>query len=80
VKDFEPHAALVAGPRGTEVIEQLVPQAAERLNSGGWLLMEISPTIERAARALVEADQRLVLEPTVKDVAGRARVLAAKRQ
>jgi release factor glutamine methyltransferase len=31
VKDHEPRAALVAGPRGTEVIERLVPQAAGRL-------------------------------------------------
>ena len=35
VKDYEPRVALVAGPRGTEVIERLVPQAAERLREGG---------------------------------------------
>ena len=33
VKDFEPRTALIAGPRGTEVIERLIPQAAERLNA-----------------------------------------------
>ena len=30
VRKFEPRAALLAGPRGTEVIERLIPQAAER--------------------------------------------------
>ncbi len=34
VKDHEPHTALVAGPRGTEVIEPLVAQSAERLRPG----------------------------------------------
>jgi release factor glutamine methyltransferase len=80
VKDFEPRAALVAGPKGTEVIERLIPQAAERLDAGGWLLMEVSPMIERAARALVEADRRFDLEGTLKDSAGQPRVLQARRQ
>jgi release factor glutamine methyltransferase len=79
VKDFEPHSALVAGPRGIEVIERLIPQAAERLNTSGWLLMEISPMIEPAARALVADEKRLSLETTIKDLAGQPRVLSARR-
>ncbi len=79
VKDYEPRSALVAGPRGTEVIERLIPQAAERLNPGGWLLIEVSPMIEPQVRTLVEADQRLALEPTVKDLAGQPRVVQARR-
>jgi release factor glutamine methyltransferase len=59
VKDFEPRTALVAGPRGTEVIERLIPQAAERLDPGGWLLLETSPMIEPQVRALIEAEKRL---------------------
>ena len=78
VKDFEPRSALVAGPRGTEVIERLIPQAAERLNPGGWLLIEVSPMIEPQVRALIEADERLSLEPTVKDLAGQPRVVQAR--
>ncbi|MCU0880379.1 MAG: peptide chain release factor N(5)-glutamine methyltransferase, partial [Pirellulaceae bacterium] len=31
VKDHEPHLALLGGPTGTEIIERLIPQAAERL-------------------------------------------------
>ena len=44
--------SLLAGPRGTEVIESLVAQAAERLRPGGHLLLEISPTIHDAVRTL----------------------------
>ncbi|HEX4149931.1 MAG TPA: peptide chain release factor N(5)-glutamine methyltransferase, partial [Pirellulales bacterium] len=46
VRKFEPRVALEAGPSGTEIIERLVVQAAERLLPGGWLLVEISPMIE----------------------------------
>ncbi len=35
VQAYEPRQALVAGPTGMEVIERLVPQAAERLAPGG---------------------------------------------
>ncbi len=80
VKDFEPRSALVAGPRGTEVIERLIPQAAERLNDGGWLLMEVSPMIEPQVRALLEAEGRFNVEPPVKDLAGQPRVVQARRK
>jgi release factor glutamine methyltransferase len=80
VKDFEPRSALVAGPRGTEVIERLIPQAAERLNDDGWLLIEVSPMIEPQVRALLESDGRFTAEATVKDLAGQPRVVQARRK
>lgn len=80
VADHEPHLALAAGPRGTDVIERLIPQAAERLRPGGHLLMEISPMIEMAVRELVAADSRFELRPTIKDLAGLARVVSAQRK
>lgn len=80
VREHEPHAALVAGERGTEVIERLIVQAAERLKPGGWLIVEVSPMIEPAVRELIAAEPRLELEPTVKDLAGLARVVQARRR
>lgn len=80
VRDFEPRLALVAGPRGTEVIERLIGQAAERLVPGGWLLMEISPQLDAAVRDLLAADARYELGPTVKDLAGLPRVVQARRK
>ena len=80
VRNFEPREALLAGPRGTEVIEALLPQAAERLCAGGHLLMEISPTIHEAVRALLAADERFQIGPTIKDLARLPRVVQARRQ
>ena len=59
VRRYEPTLALDGGPEGTTVIERLIPQAAERLRPGGWLLMEISPTIVGRVEQLLEADPRL---------------------
>jgi release factor glutamine methyltransferase len=80
VRDYEPHSALVAGPRGTEVIERLIVQAGKHLVSGGWVLTEISPQLETPVRQLVAADGRFELGPTVKDLAGLARVVQARRR
>ena len=80
VAAHEPRTALEAGPRGTEIIERLVVQAAEQLVAGGYLIFEISPMIEKAARALVEAEPQFELKPTVKDLAGLPRVVSARRK
>ena len=53
VKNFEPRRALVAGPQGVEVIERLVPQAADRLDPGGHLLVEISPMIHESVCKII---------------------------
>ncbi len=80
VRNFEPRLALVAGPRGTEVIERLVPQAANRLEPGGWLLLEVSPMIEAAVRELIAGHSGFELFPTLKDPAGLPRVVQARRK
>jgi release factor glutamine methyltransferase len=77
VRDFEPRQALVAGPTGVEVIERLVPAAADRLQPGGWLLLEISPMIERAVHEVITRDGRYATALTSPDLAGHARVVQA---
>jgi release factor glutamine methyltransferase len=79
VRKYEPRDALVAGPRGTEVIEALLPQAAARLLPGGQLLLEISPMIHDAVRSLLAADARFQLCPTINDLARLPRVVQAVR-
>jgi release factor glutamine methyltransferase len=79
VRDYEPRQALVAGRQGTEVIEALLPQAAERLNPGGHLLIEISPMVHDAVVTLVEADPRFQRGQTALDLARLPRVVQAKR-
>lgn len=79
VKNYEPHLALEAGENGTAVIEPLVAQAAEHLHSGGLLLIEISSMIAAAVERLVRETGSLELLPTLRDPAGHARVIQAKR-
>jgi len=79
VRDHEPHLALVAGPGGTDVIERLVPQAAERLRPGGALLIEVSPMIAPAVEQLVRSSGRFTVAPTLRDSANQARVIDAIR-
>ncbi len=78
VKRYEPRSALVAGPRGTEVIERLLPQAAEHLEPGGWLIFEISPMIAQSVRSLIDEKpwQSVAFH---KDLAGHERVVSAQR-
>jgi release factor glutamine methyltransferase len=80
VREFEPRAALVAGPKGTEVIEALLPQAAEHLAASGHILVEVSPTIHDAVLALLAADGRWEPGPTVRDLGRHPRVVQARRK
>lgn len=80
VRKYEPRQALVAGPNGTEVIERLIPQAAERLRPGGHLLIELSPMIHPAVCRLLAAEPRLDPQPTLKDFARHPRIAIARRR
>jgi release factor glutamine methyltransferase len=79
VRRFEPRSALWGGPIGDEIIARLVPQAADRLVQGGWLILEASPLIADRVAGHVRADGRFE-EPAIdKDLAGLARVIRARR-
>jgi release factor glutamine methyltransferase len=79
VRDYEPRAALVAGPKGTEVIERLLTQAADRLRIGGWLFVEISPMIEASVAEFIAGLGRFQQRRTIKDIAGQPRVVQVER-
>ena len=80
VRNHEPHVALDGGAAGTAVIERLIPEAAERLRPGGWLLIEVSPHNAQRVEQLVAAAQELVLNDTIKDLAGHPRVVQAQKE
>ena len=80
VREHEPYAALVSGPTGTETIERLVTQAAERLKPGGWLMIEISPMIESRVGQLLAKVEGFEQYSIVKDLAGHARVVQSRRE
>lgn len=78
VRDYEPRLALDGGEQGTDVITRLIEQATERLNPGGWLLMEIGPSTAAATERLVQAQDGLSLQPTITDAANLPRIVQAK--
>jgi release factor glutamine methyltransferase len=80
VRDHEPRHALIAGPTGTEIIERLIPQAAERLLPCGWLMMEVSPLIAARVIDLIAADTRFEPATITKDMAGLPRVVKSRRK
>jgi release factor glutamine methyltransferase len=80
VRKYEPRSALVAGPRGTERMEQLIAAVPSRLHSGGWLLMEIGPDQDQAVGQMIAGSGCLECGPTIKDLAGRPRIVQAQRR
>jgi release factor glutamine methyltransferase len=80
VRDHEPRIALEAGQHGTDVVAPLVQQAAQRLQPGGVLLVEVSPMIAAKVENLVRDNAAFQLLPTLRDLAGHARVVQARRQ
>lgn len=79
VRLHEPHAALFAGPEGLDVIRSLVAGAPERLVPGGWLMFEIAPEQEPAARALLQAAGAYDRIDAIRDLPGKVRVIRARR-
>ena len=80
VRDHEPHLALDGGEQGTEVIQRLLPQAAEHLNPGGWLLIEVSPMNSSRVEQLIQSVEDLQLKETIPDLENRPRVVQAVRK
>jgi release factor glutamine methyltransferase len=79
VRDHEPRHALIAGPTGTEIIERLIPQAADRLQPGGRLIVEISPLIVSRVVEIISAEGRYESPTITKDLAGLPRVVKTRR-
>jgi release factor glutamine methyltransferase len=80
VKKYEPRTALVAGPNGTEIIGRLITQSARRLESGGYLIMEISPMIHSRALDLLAAEPSFLPATTIKDLARLPRAVQAMKK
>lgn len=78
VREHEPTEALVAGSRGTEVIERLIDQAVDRMEPQGRLIIELSPMIAEACLQMVEENDRYEDSRLIKDLAGHARILSSR--
>ena len=74
----EPPVALFGGVDGYRVLEPLAAEAIRWLSPGGWLLLELDPAqSERVSQWLF--DSGLVEIETLRDLAGRERVVVARR-
>lgn len=76
VRKFEPRSAVFAGPRGTEVIARLIPQARAALKPGGWLVMEISGTIADEVKQLLKGWDGVRISPDLQSI---PRVVQARK-
>jgi release factor glutamine methyltransferase len=76
VREFEPATALFAGPTGVEIYERLIPQAANALRPGGWLLMEIGAGQQLQLSQLLKHWSNVSFIP---DLQGIPRVAVAQR-
>jgi len=79
VRLHEPTLALDGGPDGLAIIRRLLAEAPAWLNPGGTLLCEFSPEQAAAVLALVEGNSAWTGGRILKDLAGRARILATQR-
>ena len=61
VRDYEPRLALKAGAEGLDLIERLLGQLSSRVQSGGAVLLEISP---RQGEVVQEMAQQLRPKPS----------------
>ncbi|GAK57997.1 modification methylase, HemK family [Candidatus Vecturithrix granuli] len=78
VRDHEPKLALYAGKDGLDVYRRLIAGAAAHLNPHGVVLVEIGCGQQDAVVQLFE-QQHFSIERIVKDYAGIARVIAARK-
>jgi release factor glutamine methyltransferase len=76
VRDYEPHAALFAGPTGLEIYERLIPDAARILRPNGWLLLELGYNSLDAVQAMLQSGWSDI--DVMQDLAGFPRVVAAR--
>ncbi|HYK87571.1 MAG TPA: peptide chain release factor N(5)-glutamine methyltransferase [Acidobacteriota bacterium] len=78
VRDHEPHPALFAGRRGTDVQRRLIPQVGSRLHAGGYLLMEIGLGQPDTVTQLIRQGG-LSLEGILDDLQGIPRCVVARK-
>lgn len=80
VRDFEPRAALAAGPEGLDDIRGVLHAAAASLAPGGRLLLEMGHRHADGVAALVHADARLHLVHVRNDLQRIPRMAVIERK
>ncbi|CAN5122955.1 peptide chain release factor N(5)-glutamine methyltransferase [soil metagenome] len=79
VREHEPKLALDGGPDGLAFYRRIANDAVKYLKPGGLLCVEIGNTQDESVRTLFDAADGLSVVKSVKDAAGRPRVVIARR-
>lgn len=79
VRDHEPALALFPPGDVLSVYRRLVPAAFEWLRPGGWLVLEVAPTLAASVLALL-AQAGFDDASAASDLAGRARMVRGRRR
>ena len=77
---WEPRLALDGGADGLRVLREIVASSPDRLRPGGALLLEIGADQAEAVGALMAASGRFEAARLRRDLAGRPRVVVARRR
>jgi len=80
IRNFEPREALLAGKEGMDCYEEIIPQAANHLKPGGWLLLEIGDGQQEGIERLFRQSGAYRDVSFRKDYAGHWRVVKAERK
>lgn len=76
VREYDPRRALVAGPRGDEILARIAEDAYWWMGTGGWLFCEIGETQSEQALDLFGAYLDVEVRP---DLTGRPRILVGRK-
>jgi release factor glutamine methyltransferase len=79
VKNFEPTAALRAGPDGLQFVRPLIEHGPEQVRSGGLLLIETAASTAPAALELMKANPAVAHAEILEDFEGLPRVVVGRR-
>jgi release factor glutamine methyltransferase len=80
VRDYDPRIALDGGLDGLDIYKKLIPEGAEYINPGGWLIVEIGFNQSDAVIAIFNNSCKYEVPFMVKDSSGFDRVIGAKRK
>ena len=78
VREHEPELALFPPGDALSVYRRLVPEARERLRPGGFMIVEIAPTLEGAVAGLF-ADAGFEAVRVANDLSGRPRLVRGQK-
>lgn len=76
VRNHEPRGALLSGTTGTEIIARIVADSPAYLHRRGRLILEYSPMIADACKAIAEASGQWTDIKRIRDLAGHQRILS----